>query len=290
MGRQRKGAESVKIAVIGLGRMGHAVAERLSGKHDLVLWNRTPEKGKDLLGDRSTWANTPADAVRSVDAVVTSLADDDALRDLLFGEERLVSSLPTETILVDASTISPSMSAEIDEAVLRYVALPILGAPQAVRSGDAIYLAGGSDEQIDALKPLLDALGGSYRRYGGPSLACAGKLAVNLLLLSGIVTLAEAIEVGRSGGLDDEELRDLLQSTPMLAPGLSNRYEGVFTGQGETWWPPPLAAKDARLANDLASEGGTTLRLTPVLRAAYESAVEMGLADEDIVAVARIYR
>jgi 3-hydroxyisobutyrate dehydrogenase len=270
--------------------MGHAVAERLSGKHDLVLWNRTPEKGEDLLGDRSTWANSPAEAVQSVDAVMTSLADDNALRDLLFGEQGLISSLPTETILVDTSTISPSLCAEIAEAVPRYVALPILGSPQAVGSGDAIYLAGGSDDLIDSLEPLLDALGGSHKRYRRPSLACAGKLAVNLLLLSGIVTLAEAIEVGRSGGLDDEELRDLLQATPMLAPGLSNRYEGVFAGQGETWWPPPLAAKDARLANDLATAGGTSLRLVPVLRAAYESAVEMGLADEDMVAVARIYR
>ena len=50
----------MKIAVIGLGRMGHAVAERLLGHHDLVLWNRTPEKGKDLLGERSTWASGPA--------------------------------------------------------------------------------------------------------------------------------------------------------------------------------------------------------------------------------------
>jgi 3-hydroxyisobutyrate dehydrogenase len=280
----------VKIAVIGLGRMGHAVAERLSGQHDLVLWNRTPEKGKDLLGDGSTWADSPSDAVQGVDAVLTSLADDDALRELLFGEGRLASSLPIDTILVDASTISPALSAEIDEAVPRYVALPILGAPQAVRSGDATYLAGGKDELIDSLDPLLESLGGHHKRYQRPSLACAGKLAVNLLLLSGIVTLAEAIEVGRAGGLGEEELRDLLHSTPMLAPGLSNRYEGVFAGEGETWWPPPLAAKDARLANDLVRAGGTALRLTPVLRAAYESAVEMGLADQDIVAVARIYR
>ena len=64
----------MKIAVIGLGRMGHAVAQRLSGEHDLVLWNRTSEKGSDLLGDHTTWADSPADAVQGVDAVVTSLA------------------------------------------------------------------------------------------------------------------------------------------------------------------------------------------------------------------------
>jgi len=279
----------VKIAVIGLGRMGHAVAQRLSGEHDLVLWNRTSEKGSDLLGDHTTWADSPADAVQGVDAVVTSLADDDAVRDLLFGQEGLAAALPPETTLVDASTISPSLSAEIDETLPHYVALPILGAPQAVLSGDAMYLAGGSDELMDSLGPLFASLGGQHKRYGSPPLACAGKLAVNLLLLSGIVTLAEAIEVGRAGGLGDEELRDLLHSTPMLAPGLSNRYDGVFAGHGETWWPPPLAAKDARLANDLANAGGAKLRLTPVLQAAYESAVEIGLADEDMVAVARIY-
>lgn len=279
----------MKIAVLGLGRMGHAVAERLSKRHDLVLWNRTAEKADDLVSAGATWADHPSDAIQGVEVVITSLADDAAVRDLLFGEGGVGSDLPADTTFVDASTISPALSLEIEAALPRYVALPILGAPQAVLSGDATYLAGGEDRLTDALSSVLGDLAGRVKRYPRPALACAGKLAVNLLLLSGIVTLAEAIAVGRAGGLDDEQLSDLLRSTPMLAPGLSNRFEGVFAGEGETWWPPPLAAKDARLAIDVAASEGTALRLAPVIRAAYETAIEMGLAEEDMVAVSRIY-
>lgn len=280
----------MRIAVLGLGRMGHSVAERLSGSHDLVVWNRSPEKAKDLVGPRVRSADSAPEAVEDAEVVITSLADDEAVHDLLFGQADVGSRLPTPSVFVDASTISPSMSDRIEEALPRYVALPILGAPQAVRSGNAIYLAGGRAELVDGLAPVFDALGGSVKRYERPAHALVGKLAVNLLLLSGVVTLAESITIGRAGGLDDKQLRDLLGDTPMLAPGLSNRFDSVFAGSGDTWWPPPLAAKDARLAVDVAASNGTMLRLGPVIRAAYESAVEMGLGDEDMVSVARIYR
>jgi 3-hydroxyisobutyrate dehydrogenase-like beta-hydroxyacid dehydrogenase len=280
----------MRVAVLGLGRMGHAVAERLSGRHDLVLWNRTREKASDLLGGRTTMAREPADAVGDADLVVTSMSDDGALEGLLSGDGHVESNLPDDAILVDTSTISPSLSARIEARIPRYVALPILGGPRAVRSGQATYLAGGRDVLQEGIAPLLQDLGGEVKRYERPSLACAGKVTVNLLLLSGIVTLAEAVTVGRAGGLDDDQLRDLLRGSPMLAPGLQNRFEGVFEGHGETWWPPPLAAKDASLAVGLAEANGTRLRLGPVIEAAYDSAVEMGLGGEDMVAVAQIYR
>ena len=161
-----------------------------------------------------------------------------------------MSNLPTDAILVDASTISPSMSAEIDDAVPRYVALPILGAPQAVRSGDAIYLAGGSDELIDSLGPLLDTLGGDYKRYERPSFACAGKLAVNLLLLSGIVTLAEAIEVGRSGGLDDEEAPATFCARRRCWLLVCSTASKVIVDKVVAWSAAPFAEKGACRARD----------------------------------------
>lgn len=280
----------MKVAILGLGRMGHAVAERLAHSHELVVWNRSPEKAKDLVGPGVSRADRAPEAVRGADVVITSMPDDAAVDDLLFGEGGVGSALPAGSIYVDTSTISPSMSDRIDEALPHYVALPILGAPQAVRSGDAIYLAGGRTEHVEKLGPVLESLGGSVKCYARPAHALAGKLAVNLLLLSGVVTLAESITVGRAGGLDDSQLRDLLGDSPMLAPGLSNRFDAVFAGRGETWWPPPLAAKDAGLAVDVASTTGIALRLGPVIRAAYESATEMGLEDEDMVAVARLYR
>jgi 3-hydroxyisobutyrate dehydrogenase len=159
-----------------------------------------------------------------------------------------------------------------------------------VRDGQATYLAGGDAGVIDGLEPVFDSLGGKVKRYDRPEKASTAKLAVNLMLLSGIVTVAEALTVGRSGGLTDDQLTDLLGDSPMLAPGLKNRFAALVDGAGPTWWTTVLAAKDARLATEVALAGGKELRLAPVVRDLFQAAADEGFDDEDIVAVVDLYR
>ncbi|HEY1832207.1 MAG TPA: NAD(P)-dependent oxidoreductase [Acidimicrobiales bacterium] len=280
----------MKMAVLGLGNMGRAVAHRLlSDGHDLTVWNRTPGREKELIAAGATWAESVAAAVPSAEVVFTSLANDDAVQEVALGPEGIQRHLDEDAVYMDLSTVSPDVSERLEQEFDRFIAMPILGAPEAVRSGQAIYLVGGNPKFGEPLEPVLASLGGSTTHYDSPRLATTGKLAVNGLLLSGIVALAEAFAVGRSGGLTDDQLSDLLSSTPMLAPGLENRFEGVRQGGGAVQWTPVLAAKDSGLAIDVTDQADVKLRLAPVVRAAFESAVEMGLEDEDIVAVARIY-
>src|SRR2546423_1141734 len=105
---------------------------------------------------------------------------------------------------------------------------------------------------VDGLEPVLSSLSDRVRRYDTAPLALTAKLANNLLLLSGVVALAESFAVGRSGGLSDDQLRDLLGNSPLVAPGLKNRFEGVLTGSQEGWWTTLLGAKDAGLTVDIA--------------------------------------
>ena len=127
--------------------------------------------------------------------------------------------------------------------------------------------------------------------YPRPEMASSAKLAVNLLLLSGIATLAEAFTVGRAGGLGDEELTDLLAESPVVAPALENRFRTVLEGSGPTWWTTELGAKDARLATDFVDAKGTAkLSIGPMLRDLYQAAADTGFRDDDIAFVARIYR
>lgn len=279
----------MKVAVLGLGRMGQAVAQRLvDGGHDVVVWNRSKGKAEELVAKGAKQAGELPEAVEAAEVVLTSLADDDAVRGVALGEPGVRSAIGDRTY-VDASTVSPSLSAELDVAFDRFAALPILGAPQAVSAGKAIYLAGGDEAVLDTLGPVLGSLGGQLKRYGRPALATAGKLAVNLLLLSGVATLAEALAVGRAGGLTNEELTDLLCDSPMLAAGLHNRLQAVVDGTGPTWWTTTLAAKDARLAAAVGEDAGTRLGLADRLVELYEAAADAGHQDDDMVAVAALY-
>lgn len=283
----------MRVSVLGMGRMGRAMAGRLlDGGHQVVVWNRSAGKADDLVARGATEQRSVAGAVASAEVVVTMLADDDAVRAVALGDDGVVASLPDGALYADSSTVSPELSGELAAAVGadRFVALPVLGAPSAVAGGAAVYLAGGDPGAVDRLTPLLRSLTGTVRRYGAAPLATTAKLASNFVLLSGIVALAEAFAIGRSGGLDDDQLRQLLGESPLVAPGLRNRFEGVLTGAQDPWWSPALGAKDARLGVEVARRAGTELPLGQVVRDLYRATADSHGDDEDITAVAARYR
>jgi 3-hydroxyisobutyrate dehydrogenase-like beta-hydroxyacid dehydrogenase len=278
------------VAVLGMGRMGRALAGRLlKGGHRVAVWNRSKGKAGEVVSAGAREAQSVADAVDGVDVAVTMLADDDAVRAVAFGELR--SSIGEKTIYVDCSTVSPKLSGELAEAFpARFLAMPVVGSPAAVRAGQAVFLAGGNVGVVDHLQPVLSSLSDTVRRYDTAPLATTAKLATNLLLLSEVVALAESFAVGRSGGLSDDQLRNLLGSSPVVAPGLKNRFEGVLTGSQEGWWTTVLGAKDAGLALDIAREADVELPAAQVVQRLYQKAASSGLDDADISTVTELYR
>ncbi|HEV7830686.1 MAG TPA: NAD(P)-dependent oxidoreductase, partial [Pseudonocardiaceae bacterium] len=252
-------------------------------------WNRSHGKAADVVSAGAWEAGSVAQAVDGVDAAITILANDDAVRAVAFGDLR--SSMGEQTLYVDCSTVSPRFTGELAGAFpARFLALPVVGGPVAVRAGQAVYLAGGAAAVVDRLHPVLSSLSDTVRRYDTASLALTAKLATNLLLLSEVVALAESFAVGRSGGLSDDQLRDLLGTSPMVAPGLKNRFEDVLTGSQEGWWTTVLGAKDVGLALDIARAADVELPAAQVVQQRYEKAAASGLDDADIAAVTELYR
>ena len=276
------------IAVLGMGRMGRALAARLlEGGHSVTVWNRSKGKAAEIVSAGGREASSVADAVDGVDVVITMLANDGAVREVALRELR--PSIGDKTIYVDCSTVSPKLSGELAEAFpAHFLALPVLGSPLAVRAGQAIYLTGGNAGLVDHLAPVLASLSNTVRRYDTEPLALAAKLTTNLLLLSQIVALAESFAVGRAGGLTDDQLRELLGNNPLVA-GLKNRFEGVLTGSQDGWWSPVLGAKDAGLAIEIACGADVELPVAQVVQGLYDKAAASGLDDADIATVTELY-
>jgi 3-hydroxyisobutyrate dehydrogenase-like beta-hydroxyacid dehydrogenase len=283
----------MRVSVLGLGRMGREMAGRLLRQgHEVTVWNRSPGKIDELVRQGALEADGPRSAAASAEVVITMLANDDAVRSVALGSEGVIAGLAQKAVYVDSSTVSPKLVSELAEVAgaERFVAMPVLGAPSAVAQGRAVYLVGGAEPARARIEPLLSSLTDSVRHYDRAPLAAAAKLASNLLLLSGIVALAEAFTVGRSGGLDDDQLRELFGDSPLVALGLKNRFEGVLSGKGESWWTTTLGAKDAALAVGVASDRGVALPAASVVSDRYRTAAGAGHADDDIVAVADLYR
>jgi 3-hydroxyisobutyrate dehydrogenase-like beta-hydroxyacid dehydrogenase len=285
----KKGAD-MGIAVLGMGRMGSALAVRLlGGGHQVAVWNRSEGKADQVVSAGAREAPSVAEAVRGADVVVTMLADDNAVRAVAFGELR--SSIGDQAIYVNTSTVSPGLNSELAKAFPgRFLAMLVLGSPDGVRAGQAVYLVGGDGSIADRLAPVTSSLSDSIHRYQTPSMATTAKLASNLLLLSQVTALAESFAVGRSGGLSDEQLRDLLGSSPMVAPGIRNRFEAVLAGQQDGWWTTVLGAKDAGLAITLARAANIELPEAEAVKRLYDQAASSGLDRADIAAVTDLYR
>jgi 3-hydroxyisobutyrate dehydrogenase len=278
------------VAVLGMGRMGRALAGRLlEGGHRVTVWNRSKGRAGEVVAAGAREVDSVADAVEGVDVVLTMVANDDAVRAVAFGQLR--SSIGDSTIYVDSSTVSPGLSLELAEAFEpRFLAMPVLGNPAAVSAGQAVFLTGGDAGIVDRLGPVISSLTSTVRRYDSAPLAIAAKLATNLLLLSEVVALAESFAVGRSGGLRDDQLRELLGTSPLLPLGLKNRFEDVLGGSQEGWWTTVLGAKDAGLAVEVARKADVGLPVATVVQQAYEKAAASGLDDADIAAVTELYR
>jgi 3-hydroxyisobutyrate dehydrogenase-like beta-hydroxyacid dehydrogenase len=284
----------VRLAVLGMGRMGHALAERLlGGKHEVTVWNRTPHKADDLLARGAHEASSPADAAAQTEAIFTSLTDDAAMRSVVTGPEGVAAGLG-DGVLIDASTVSPQTTLDLAQAVGgRLLASPILGSPSAVAAGEAAYLIAGPRELFDRLVPAYEVLAEPGRRmYVGedPGVAPTLKLLSNYLLMSGIATLAEAVATAQAVGLPDQLIRDYFGQLPLVSPALRNRLEDIVAGDHHGWFSTTLGAKDVRLAEDLASSCGLSLPLADAVRRRYEQAAAQGWADADIGAVVELLR
>ncbi|MER5648063.1 NAD(P)-dependent oxidoreductase [Streptosporangium sp. NPDC002524] len=279
------------VAVLGMGMMGRAMARRLLARgFPVTVWNRTPGRAEELVGLGAVEAASPAEAARKAEGVLLSLADDRAVREVMSQLTGIGSDGP---VVADMSTVAPDTSRALRDMAPggRFVAAPVIGWPPAVAEGQASVLVGGEREVADVLKPVWSEVFASHSYCGrDPGAALAFKLLNNYLLMAGIAALSEATATGLAVGLDETLLHDFLLTWPTVAPALHNRVDDILGGDHRGWFTTRLAAKDVRLAIDLAGSAGLDLPIARLVERRYEEAAERGWGDEDIGAVVELLR
>lgn len=225
--------------------MGAALAGRLlAGGHEVLVWNRSPGKATDVVKAGAVEAGSLAEAVKAAEVVLTCLSNDAAVRHVALGDGGVRGSIADGVPYIECSTVSPQLTDELAGMFDHFAAVPVLGGPAAIESGQATYLVGTGPQTLELIEPALASLGGAVRYYEMAGLASTAKLTVNLMLLSGVAALAESFTVGRSGGLHDDQLRELLGEA--VAPGLKNRFEALLGPRrrvgGRRYWGPRTPA------------------------------------------------
>ena len=244
----------MKVGFIGLGHMGAAMAgSLLEAGHEVTVYNRTPSKAQGLIDRGAHLAARVADACQG-DAVITMLADDDAVEDMVFGEGGVLRTLGERTIHVSMSTISVAMGERLADghraAGRRFVAAPVFGRPDVAAKGKLFIVAAGVPDVVSACTPLFEAMGQKTVPIGEvPQTANLVKLSGNFLIASVLEALGEAMALVRKAGIDPHRYFELLTSTLFTGPLFTN-YGGLIANSKfqPAGFAAPLGEKDLRLA------------------------------------------
>ena len=285
---------SLKIGVIGLGRMGAAMAARLIERgHQVCGWNRTAARAEAIEGLAAK--ASPAEVAASADYVIVMLLDEEASRAAYHGEGGLLGANLQPAIVIDMSTLKPTDMQANAEAVAahggRFVACPVGGTVGPARSGKLLGLAGGDEAAIDAAKPVLDELCDRMERFDTPQAASAMKLAVNLPLLAAFQALGEAALITRDYGISSERLLGIIGKSSGGAPAFATRSAAIITEMGGTrsdsvGFSLEAVEKDLRLMDEAGAAAGFNLKLVESVRRTAHDAVREGWGDRDLAALA----
>jgi 3-hydroxyisobutyrate dehydrogenase-like beta-hydroxyacid dehydrogenase len=225
----------------------------LEAGHELTVFNRTPQKAKELGARGATVATRVAEACRG-DAVVTMLSDDAAVEAVVFGEGGVLASLPAGATHVSCSTIGVALSDRLAAAHAgrgqRYVSAPVFGRPEAAAARQLFIVAAGEAEAVRGAMPLLEAMGRRVSVLSDvPSRANVVKLSGNFLIAAVIESLGEALALVGKAGVDRKRFVEFLTSSLFDAP-VYRSYGAILAADapGPVGFAAPLGLKDVRLA------------------------------------------
>ncbi len=274
------------IGVVGLGAMGSRIARRLGGAgHDLVVWNRDRSKAEPLAIAGAFVAESPADVARRVEAVITMVADPQALADVTEGPDGVASGVGERTTVIQMSTVGPDSTARLASLLAKDALLdsPVLGSISEVDSGTLEVFVGGDPDLFERWRPLLSTLG-TVLRVGQVGAGTAAKLVANTTLVGVIDVLGEAVAVGDALGLSRTTAFAVLEKTP-LAQQAERRRPAIESGDYPSRYALYLARKDAALIVEAGAKAGIELRVTEAAREWLAEAEDAGLGAADYSAV-----
>ena len=279
----------MNVGFIGLGQMGSAMAANLvAAGHDVTVWNRSPDKAKALVEAGATLAETPAAAAQG-DVVMTMLADDRALEDVVYGPDGI---LDCPALHVSHSTIGVALADRLVNDRQAYVAAPVFGRPPAAEAGKLFVVAAGADDLLDRCAPLFEAIGQRVFRVGTtPSAANLVKLSGNFMIMAAVEAMAEAMTLAEKGGVEPALLLEVLTGTLFNAPVYKTYGEMLveqrFTPAG---FAAPLGLKDMNLVDTAAGRLRTPMPLLGVVRDHLRAAIAQEGEDVDWSAVGAAVR
>jgi 3-hydroxyisobutyrate dehydrogenase-like beta-hydroxyacid dehydrogenase len=277
----------MQVAVLGLGKMGEQIAQRLlDAGHELCVWNRTADRASGLAAAGARVLSSPREACEAAEVCVTMVLDDRALVDVtneLFAEPR------EGAVLVDMSTVSPAASRQVADAAVAagvvYLRAPVSGNPSVVAAGNLGIMVSGDEEVFGRTEALLRDIGPNVFYVGPGEEARVLKLALNLMIAGNAQLIAEALVLGEANGLDRAKMLEVMGASAAGSPFVKYKsaalvqddYTATFTGYA--MW------KDLTMALAAAHDASAPLPVTATIQQLVEGCIGSGWGELDLMAL-----
>jgi 3-hydroxyisobutyrate dehydrogenase-like beta-hydroxyacid dehydrogenase len=276
----------MKVAFLGLGKMGSALAKLLlKGGEDLTVWNRTISHAEPLAAEGAKVAPTASEAVPEAEVVFSMVMDDEALEDVLYARQAL-ESMARGAIHGSLSTVSVKLSRKLTEEHaargLHFVGAPVFGRPHVAEQGRLWTVVGGAKEAVEKIHPLLEKFSrGITVVSANPWSAHAMKLGGNFLITAMIASLTEGIIYAESLGIEPAVYLDTVNKA-LFQSAFYEMYSNIMLHPPEKpGGTIALGEKDTRLFREAAHGENVNTPLADLFLANLHRAIETGMKDQD---------
>jgi len=276
----------MRVAVLGLGKMGVPIAERLlNAGHELTVWNRTPGRAESLAKRGARVAGSAAEAVGGAEVIFSVVFDDKALEEVLFGGGALKAMTPG-AIHVNLSTLGVACSERMTIAHrterLTFVAAPVFGRPTVAADGRLAIAVGGPAEAVAKVRPLLEAFSRKVMVVSeNPAAAHGVKLSGNFLMMAMIASLSEGVILCEALGIEPKVFLETINEAAFQSPFYAAYSKIMLNPPRPPGGPVALGEKDTRLFQEAAREVKVATPLADIFKATLDRAIDKGKKEED---------
>ncbi len=281
-----------KIGFIGLGLMGLPMAKNILAKgFPLSVYNRSPQKTKELEKMGATVAKSPMELGETCDVVITCVTGPKDVREVLLGKNGVALADRQELIVVDMSTIGPTAACRIaddlKEMKIDFVDAPVTGGTSGAEKGTLTIFIGAKESIYEKVKPVLETMGTDLQYIGKIGMGQGVKLINNLIVGETITALAEGFVLADEMKIPRKVLAEALQNVFGLSPNMKNKMPNMIAGKHTVTFSVANIRKDLKLAQ-IELEQKSKLPQLKVSEKLYKKGIDQGMGNQDLSAVVEV--
>lgn len=283
-----------KIAILGVGKMGSAMAKELAAaNHEVILWNRTNETAIELAKTipNANVASSIKEALRNADVALCMFVSGEVTESALLADKSILSEANKSIVIVDMGTSgvtsAKKLGAAISQAGLKFVDAPVSGSIATIAAHQLLVMASGKKEDVLKIEPILMIFSKKVLHVGEIGAGQAMKLAVNLIVHSLNSAVSESLALATSAGVAPDKVYEVFEESVIAAPFVKYKKAAFLDPKTPVAMRIDTVVKDLGLIQAFGRELGVPLNATNGVAELYQAAVTAGAGAEDMAALAR---